>query len=334
MIGVLRPRPDVLSKSQRVDYMSRYCNLCGFISRRYGFKSRPLLVNDIATLWWLLDPTPTDKLPLSQLNCVRGTRQKLDAFVTHECQTLLAALSLSAVKAKLDDDLADEGKQNRSIINWLNRKSMRQCRDDLRQVHFDVEELERIVAAQVEVEQNRDLSFEQACEPTSELYGLLALEIASRCQSSFVASEARDMGRSLGRAVYLIDSIKDFEEDFGKCYNPLHRDAGVSCRLLPSELKHRVLEFVGSGLREFRCILEGELVTAWHAIERNLLAAVGVSDKRSVILYSGVCIPCGDGFVVLDKDDCQPSTCCCSAGCCFCIFTIGSQWLCSCFSSA
>ena len=73
MFGILSPCRQLLCKTDRAGYTSAYCSLCGLLGRQYGLKARMLVVNDIATLWWLLSPRSTggeDRLRTS--NCIRG----------------------------------------------------------------------------------------------------------------------------------------------------------------------------------------------------------------------------------------------------------------------
>lgn len=333
MFGILSPCRQLLCKTDRAGYTSAYCSLCGFLGHQYGSKARMLVVNDIATLWWLLSPHPIegeDRLRTS--NCIRGISQLWKQDLS-DLQRLLAALSVHMVAIKVDDDLVDTGGWRSRLAHHVYRGSFQKARRDLTNIGFDLEQLDAILARQRSVEQNRECDFKVASEPTARAYGLVAREIAHRCSSPFTSEQAETVGEALGRAVYLVDAIRDFPQDLGTAYNPLCLVSDPKAHEIPRPLRDTVLEFVGSHLscgRQIAMDVAQHLGRSWHAVERAIFAGAGVHDARSVTLYCACCIPCGDGAVYVDEKDCDPCkssfacviflTCCgclniCTKGC-------------------
>lgn len=122
----------------------------------------------------------------------------------------------------------------------------------------------------------------------------------------------------------LADAIRDFSEDQGTSFNPLCIETGPKIQTLPAALKNNVLGYIGTHLKEASNLIdqaEEGLKLSWHAVERSLLAAAGVSDQKSITLYSSCCIPCGNGAVVVDSEECSQAItgCACCAICC-CLF--------------
>ncbi|WP_339686470.1 DUF5685 family protein [Gimesia maris] len=322
MFGVLKPQRNHLSQTESRRHMSAYCSLCGLLSSQYGLKSRMLVVHDIATLWWLLETSSSkneQKLPIG--NCVRGGTGKVRKRGISELQKFLAAMSAYTIGVKVKDDIEDGSNWKTRIADWMYSGQFTKARTDLIEVGFDVERMERILEVQTELEKEREKDFKTASIPTSQAYGLVAREIVKRCSSHFTEEQAQRIGEALGRAVYLADAIQDFSKDQGTSFNPLCIEAGSKSPSLPAALKNKVLTYVGSHLKETSGLInqvQDGLKQSWHAVEHSLLTAAGVTDQKSVTLYSSICIPCGDGAVVVEGEECCKTItfCICGTICC------------------
>lgn len=319
MFGILKPQANLLTREEYRQYVSAYCNLCGLLHHRYGLKSRFLVLHDVATLWWLLDHQNKSR-QLRMGNCVRGGVGKLKDGEVSELQQLLAAISVYTISIKVKDDMQDDGGLQSRILHWSYQSVFEEARQDLRNLDFDVDQMESILAQQQAVEARREPNFESAAEPTAQAYGLLATEIVERCESRLDAAQARQIGERLGRSVYLVDAIQDFEADAGTNYNPLCYAVGKQISTLPSRIKNDVLLYLGECLKQGRETIGSHWKSSWHAVERALLASAGVRDQRSVTLYLGCCIPCGPGGVYVDDKDCAG----CEIACCVCGFALFS----------
>ncbi|WP_339726743.1 DUF5685 family protein [uncultured Gimesia sp.] len=322
MFGVLKPQRKLLSPAESRRHMSAYCSLCGLLSSQYGLKSRMLVVHDIATLWWLLEaPSSENEQKLTIGNCVRGGTGQLGKRGVSELQKFLAAMSAYTIGIKVKDDIQDGSSWKTRLVNRMYSAQFEKARTDLVTVGFDVEHLEQILSTQFELERKGEKDFQIASAPTSQAYGLVTREIAKRCHSRFTEEKAQQVGESLGRAVYLTDAIRDFSQDQEISFNPLCIEAGPKNHTLPPDLKDKVLTYVGSHLSEagiFVAQVGEELKRSWHAVERSLLAAAGINDQKSITLYSSCCIPCGDGAIIVDGDECGKaiSGCICGSICC------------------
>ncbi|WP_261343595.1 DUF5685 family protein [Gimesia panareensis] len=268
----MKPQRKLLSESENRRHMSAYCSLCGLLSSRYGLKSRMLVVHDIATLWWLLESPSSaneEKLPVG--NCVRGGAGKLKKRGFSELQKFLAAMSAYTIGIKVKDDIADGRNWKTRMANWMYSGQFAKARTDLIEVGFDVENLERILNAQSDLESKREKDFEVASGPTSLAYGLVARETVKRCHSHFTEEQAQQIGEALGRTVYLADAIRDFSEDQGTSFNPLCLEVGPKIQTLPAALKNNVLSHIASHLKEASNLIdqaEEGLKRSWHAVER------------------------------------------------------------------
>ena len=330
MFGILKPQRKLLSESENRRHMSAYCSLCGFLRSQYGLKSRMLVVHDIATLWWLLEaPSCVNDQNLPIGNCVRGGAGKLRKRGVSELQKFLAAMSAYTIGIKVKDDITDGSNWKTQMASWMYSDQFEKARVDLIAVGFNVEYLEQILSTQFDMERKGENDFKIASAPTSQAYALVAREIVRRCHSHFTEEQAQQVGESLGRSVYLADAIRDFTQDQGTSFNPLCIEAGPQNHTLPKDLKDRVLTFLGSNLSEagnFVAQTGEELKRSWHAVERSLLAAAGINDQKSITLYSSCCIPCGDGAIILDGDECGKAISGCVCGSICCCFACNYMW--------
>ena len=320
MFGLLAPARKLLSAEDRNRYLAHYCNLCGFLRSQYDLKSRMLVVNDIATLWWLIEnPTSNEARSLKIANCLRGGTRRLKSDGPTELQRMLAAMSASTIGIKVRDDLEDGAGFRSRAMQRVYGDIFKRAEADLQQVGVDVARMNELLAEQRAIESEKEADFEQASSVTARAYGLVAAEIARRCDSQLTVDQAIILGERLGRSIYLIDAIRDFEQDAGASYNPLCLTVGSDANQLPFRLRHEVLSFIGTTLnagRETASAVGARLRTNWHALERALLNAAGVSNSRSVTLYLGICIPCGDGAVIVEGKDIDDCTKACGSFCC------------------
>lgn len=330
MFGILKPQCNLLDRQDRARHGSAYCNLCGLVGSRYSFKSRMLVVHDIATLWWLLeDPDASLYRPLTVGNCVRGGTARLRTKELPPLAQLLAGISAYTVGIKVADDLADENSWRIRLANRMYHQVFDQAREDLRVVGFEIEELEQALVEHAAVERRSERDLDQAAAATGRAYALVTSALAAHLPSRFTPQQAAELGDAVGRAIYVTDAIRDYEQDCGTAYNPLGVEDSLPGSKLALTLRREAVSYVaaqlGRGRDVIRCV-GGGIQNGWHAIERRLLAAAGIRDKQSVTLYLGCCVPCGDGAVYVNDKDCDGCgtfcgvccllICCCSSGKC------------------
>lgn len=320
MFGLLRPKWEELTHEERARYSSIYCNLCGQLSRIYGFRSRALLVNDVVTLQWLLcAPEDNSFVSLRVGNCIRGGVRKLKSKCPTTLERLLTSLSVYLVGIKLRDDRADEPRWTSRVIERFYRGRFELAERELADIQFPTCDLQNLLSQQHEIESKKEADFTVAATPTARAYGLVARQIAAQTQTALSESEAGALGEELGRAIYLIDAVRDYQQDLGNQYNPLCES--VLQRKCPnrSQVVEQAMGYVIDGMRCGQKRLSqfgSQLYRSWVTIEKSLMDATGISDKRYVTLYASLYCPCGNGAVVrVDDRDCHK---CCDQILCYC----------------
>ena len=282
------------------------------------------MVHDVATLWWLLQPDNSSGRPLVRGNCVRGGARNLKNSLT-ETQKLISAISAFIVGVKVRDDLRDGGGTTSKVLQKWYARAFDSANNDLQRIGFDMSGLNRILQKQDTIENSAETDFRVAAQPTEEAYNLLAGELAARCDSPFTPDQARSLGTAFGRSIYLADALNDFPKDRGKSYNPLCAALPPTAEQIPSQLRHRVLTHMSDSLAKATSVagdISQRTQRCVSAVNRSLLSAAGVNDQQSVTLYGACCIPCGNGAVIVDGDDCKGCfdflSCSCVLLCCTC----------------
>ena len=319
MFGLLRPSNGADSGTLPASYMSVYCDLCAVLSLQYGLTARPLIVHDIASLGWLLEPAESTSTVFPRVNCVRGGTRSVrppDRRATPRAR-LLAALSCYAVAVKLRDDLSDRPSWRARALKSLYSKTFTRANLELERLGFPLRELEGTLAQQDWIERQNTDDLHAASGPTGRAYAVVSQHLASSSHSPVSAEVASGIGDALGRCVYVIDAYRDVEADEGVNYNPLCCGTLRSGAQLSSR-RREAREYVAAQLRSARDVLGGStssLQSRWQSIERRLRSLVGL-EPATVTLNATCCVPCGDGAVAFDDKECWPFLCGCS--CCAC----------------
>lgn len=218
MIGVTQSRP-LHQGWKKTDYAIAYCGLCKCIGRDYSQVARLGLSRDMVFLLECLtgeeEKREHARIPgFASLNCFSIPSRAELGEVYRYC----AAVNVLAAGYKLEDQVVDEGRRRSRWARRVLRGDLERARRRLIHQGFPVREGDRCIA------DLRALEARPACggedsqevilthsEPMERLYGLVfrrGAEIAGREGGAF-----ETLGRHLGRATYLIDAVKDLEDD-------------------------------------------------------------------------------------------------------------------------
>lgn len=321
MFGLLRPRTNQLSRAERTEYQSAYCNLCGSIASRYGVSARLLVLYDFASLAWLLGQDVKDSVPFPRYNCVRGGLRSARGALRDQ-DRFLAAASVYTCGIKVQDDLQDEQSARSRLAERYYRSSFRQARDDLERSGFDISGIDAVLAQQRDIERRYESRFDVASQPTGTAYALVAEHLVRLSSVPISAETAARLGDCLGRCVYLVDAYRDCAADVGVSHNPLCCADGRPAPEVPQARKRDLIRYVLAIAHEIDQSLEQQpamVELRWATLRDRLLRLLDV-ETPSVTLNMTCCIPCGDDCVVaVDDNDCAGLCwgCCCLGCCCY-----------------
>ncbi len=279
MYGYIRPYHPELKVREQEYYRAVYCGLCRTMGKCTGQCSRMTLSYDF-TFFALVRMALEETSPtIHPRRCfVHPTHRRP---IADPDDTLRASAGLSAVlfAHKVRDNLADETGLKRTAATLANPYAASLRRRAMRK--HDAIAAADAVAADV---LTRLAALESERPPSvdapAELFGELMATLLASGLDGPRATLARDIGRHVGRWVYILDAADDFAEDAkAKRYNPfacLYGDFGMT--ELPLERR-----------REIRTALLSELLGLERAFD--LLDTSGDPDLGGVlsnILYLGM----------------------------------------------
>ena len=193
-------------------YKALYCGLCKGIGKSCGQMARVGLTYDVTLLSALLHNIAGVDVVIEQQNCFEHCLRKRPIAAVDEMTAELGALNTVLLYYKLTDDVLDGGKGKGRRL-WF-KKGYRRAKKRY-------PELEKIVAdqmrAQAEVEAKKSASADEAAEPSAQMMK----EISTHFLKEKATAATEGLFYALGKWVYLIDAVDDYEKDVKKkAYNP------------------------------------------------------------------------------------------------------------------
>lgn len=212
MFGYVRyDTPNLYIKDYML-YQSMYCGLCKGIGGACGQLARLGLSYDIAFLSVLLHNMTGTDIRVEDQNCFEHCISKRPIAVTDPLTEELGALNTILVYHKLTDD-AEDGERRRAL-RVLFRGGYRRA---AKRYPGLLAIVERFMQAQRRAEQARTDSPEMAADPTA----VLMRELSDHFLGEKATEFSGGMFYELGKWVYLIDALDDYDKDRKKKnYNP------------------------------------------------------------------------------------------------------------------
>lgn len=193
-------------------YKAMYCGLCKGIGAACGQRARLGLTYDVTFLSALLHNMTGQDVKITQQNCFEHAIRKRPIAEADALTQELGALNALLTYYKLADDIAD-GSGGRVKQAWF-KKGAKRAKTRYPEMSALVEQY---VADQAAVEKKRSSSPDEAAEPTAALMRALAAHFLGEKNSP----AAEQLFYAVGKWVYLIDALDDYEKDLKKGrYNP------------------------------------------------------------------------------------------------------------------
>jgi hypothetical protein len=225
MFGYIRIQKSELLVREYEAYKSVYCGLCKQMGKDYSFLSRFILSYDCTFYAMLLMSLQNSCNGFEQKRC-RFNPLKKCSYCKTDSDNLSKAAALSVISAyyKILDDIQDSSFLKRTaykivkpiFAHWRKKASKRYPEID-NAVKLMLEE-------QLRAEKNPDCKLDMACDPTAKMLGtLLKLEGKSESDKRIYYQ----LGYGIGRWIYLIDAVDDYDKDIKKGnFNPfsLYKD--------------------------------------------------------------------------------------------------------------
>ena len=258
MFGYVRPNLADMREADQQRYRAHYCGLCHALGERHGQPARMALTFDLTYLSIFLGSLYEPEEETGEGRCIPHP-VKEHVWARSRVTDYAADMTIALTYHKLMDDWQDDKNlAARGGAAWLKKAYARVSAAYPRQCGA----IEKAMADLAAVEKKRDPSPDAAARCFGELMAELFV-----MQEDYWAGALRAFGYSLGRYIYMLDAVCDYDKDLKRGgYNPVI--------------------LMGKKPEEMRDILELLLGDASAAFEKLPL----VQDEEILrnILYSGV----------------------------------------------
>lgn len=218
VFGYIKPVKAELKVKEWEAYQGIYCGLCKQLAERYGLFARMTLNYDFVFLAVLDMGLREGSIRFCRQNCIAHPFRKRTCCCANESLALCCDVAMLLTGQKLLDDLHDEGFAKRLAVRLVLPFARRDYKKAAaRQPQF-ARQLEELMQRQSALEENRCAQVDAAAEPTA----LLMQQVLSSLSEDPMRRRVLErLGYLLGRWVYLIDALDDWDEDQAKGrYNP------------------------------------------------------------------------------------------------------------------
>ena len=193
-------------------YKAMYCGLCKGIGKACGNAARMGLTYDVAFLSVLLHNIAGIDIKIEQSNCVQHTVRKRPIACVDELTKELGALNTVLLYYKLTDDVED-AERGRGKRLWF-RQGYKRAKKQYPEL---VQIVEGFMKEQFKTEKEKVASPDRAADPTANMMKALSDHLLKDKKSEATGQ----LFYMLGKWVYLIDALDDYEKDGKKKrYNP------------------------------------------------------------------------------------------------------------------
>ena len=221
MFGYIKPNIPELRVKEYELYRAAYCGLCESLGKSVTCTSRLSLSYDFVFLALVRMALTGEVCKIERHRCLAHPTKKRAVIVnSHELDNT-ARLSAVLTYYKLCDDIADSKGIKRLGVRFLMPAAGRMRK----RARFDKETQGFIAGRLAELsrlEREGCDSFDRAAEPFGELMAYAsALEFPENSANARIAAE---IGRHIGRYIYVIDAIDDLADDIKSgAYNPFRQ---------------------------------------------------------------------------------------------------------------
>ncbi len=193
-------------------YRALYCGLCKSIGKACGQRARIGLTYDVTFLSALLHNIAGIDVKIEQKNCFEHAIRKRPIAATDPLTEELGALNTVLAYYKLTDDIEDGGK-GRGKRLWFKKGFKRATKNYPELVAL----VETYMGEQARAEKEKVASPDIAADPTAKMMR----ELSDHLLKDKATAATGELFYGLGKWVYLIDALDDYEKDAKKQnYNP------------------------------------------------------------------------------------------------------------------
>ncbi len=203
-------------------YKAMYCGLCKGIGASCGQMARVGLTYDVTFLSIILHNMTGVDIRVEKQHCVEHCIKRRPIAVVDDLTKELGALNTVLLYFKLTDDISDGGK-GRGRRMWF-KKGYKRAKKAYPEL---VKIITRFMAEQEKTERAKTASPDIAADPTA----CMMRELSDHFLGERASESTRQLFYALGKWVYLIDALDDYDKDVKKKnYNPFVLSYGANTR--------------------------------------------------------------------------------------------------------
>ena len=263
LFGYVKPVPAELKVKEYELYRSVYCGLCVSMKKRVSCVSRLTLSYDFVFLALLRMSLSHEVGRLERQRCIAHPSKKRAVLVDSHELDVCAALSVLLTFCKLRDDLADERGLKKIGVRLLmpaasgmKKKAGMRC---------DFGDLEARLIGHLNALYELERANNRSLDAAADRFGDFMRDVTAfgYAPDSLEGRIAAELGRHIGRFIYIIDAADDLGDDLKSgAYNPF---------ILPDG---DTLEAFNKNAESLRASLKMELVAIEAALELIDFSAV------------------------------------------------------------
>lgn len=207
MFGYIKTDYPNLYVKDTVLYKSMYCGLCKGIKSVAGQRARLTLNYDLTFLSVLLHNVMNIDVEIEKQHCIIHPIRKVPIAKVDDLTKQIGALNVILAYHKLNDDVLDEGKGK------LKRALVKKGYNNALKNYKNLDEIvSKYYAKLLKLERENCDSIDMVSDPFASMIKCLVKEITKSGEDKNLL----DLSYNLGKWIYLIDAIDDFDKDVKK----------------------------------------------------------------------------------------------------------------------
>ena len=212
MFGYIQPDIPYLYFKDATLYKALYCGLCKSIGRSCGQTARFGLSYDMTFLSALLHNIKNTDVTIEKQRCAANVFTRRPMALDDGITKTVACLNTLLTYYKLTDDILDEHKGR------ISRAFFKRGYKKAKALHPDAAGIVKARMAELfELEKAECASLDMAADP----FGLMIADLSDYCLGESATEYTRKLFYGVGKWVYLIDALDDYDKDVKKKnYNP------------------------------------------------------------------------------------------------------------------
>ncbi len=284
MFGYISPDAPYLFKKDEVLYKALYCGLCKGIGAGCGQTARTALTYDMAFVSALVHNIRGEDVKIEKRHCVLHLIRRRPIALADDTTVALGCVNTALAYYKLCDDKADGDR--RGVLRHLYKKGYKRALKRQPQIAEIIEKQTKELA---EIEKAGCAVIDMAAEPTA----AMMREISKILLGSYSTEHTEKLFYALGKWVYLIDALDDYDKDVKRGrYNVFYNAYKKDCLKQAIEVGEEELKFIFDMLfAEMRESLVNIKFYFNHDLTDNIILR-GIPQKTKKIFYGGCGAAC------------------------------------------